>query len=680
MRKLIVIFFLVLLARGLWGQPANPQYLIVTSVPTSCTSFSPGVQLAPPGTPAGSIWTPVVSGGVCAYVQQSGGSGGLYVPLEGGSGPGNAMTGLLYGVGVNETGAVASGGACPSLAPTGSTCSNGAILAPFTTPVPFSQLPLTGWTTIFGFGDSRFFSDAGAAGNRFLNQLAVLTGTSGAITNAAVSGSFTADAVNQVFNNVNPGASSSALQVYMPGINDAVTANGPGPGIYEAAFNNLWMAGASWAATPSNLKTVGSACTQTSGVWTNDTTYSQVTGASASTVNAVLTCPYTTTYVGQQAFVWVRVIGGDGGTYTIADAGGAATQTISTGCAIYPAPATCPSLSILSGTSSVIVVPLYKHLRAIGTYNITITITSATNSGNTARILAVGTAPPAITSTTPFVLAYTLYRTLNQEYAQGVNAYNQDIRNDAALLVGYGLNIGLVNTDNYVFGTSTGSNPEFWNGQGTVPSSCNSGVADSAGFWIHGCVTVQNELVAAAQAPFSTPNISVAQTTAPTQAVGDTSALLANDQFTYAALGLYRVTSAVAFTTSVQVIASWSLPATARTYGLNCNIFWSVSAGTVPTVLFGINSSHTPSSASNIAGEVTVSNAGTKTEAVTTVSALGATTIITSPALTPSATLFQATLSGTINYPALAGVFQVTVNGTGVTTGAVAAGTTCTLQ
>lgn len=200
MRKLIAIFFLLLLlARGLWGQPANPQYLIVTSVPTSCTSFSPGVQLAPPGTPAGSIWTPVVSGGVCSYVQQSGGSGGLYVPLAGGSGTGNAMTGVLYGVGVNESGASTFGGT-----PSGNqfTLNN---LSTIVTPWTFDITgPATALTSITGSGTA--LANGTALGTPSGGVITNLTGTCTACT--ANSSSSVANALT--LNNGNSGAASGA--------------------------------------------------------------------------------------------------------------------------------------------------------------------------------------------------------------------------------------------------------------------------------------------------------------------------------------------------------------------------------------------------------------------------------------------------------------------------------------
>jgi len=91
-----------------------------------------------------------------------------------------------------------------------------------------------------------------------------------------------------------------------------------------------------------------------------------------------------------------------------------------------------------------------------------------------------------------------------------------------------------------------------------------------------------------------------------------------------------------------------------------------------------VNYTQTPTGASGMMGEILTTNTGTGTQAWVALSATGATNLLTTAAYTPSASINQASISGTLLASATAGTFTITMTAAGTTATALAkAGATC---
>jgi len=141
-----------------------------------------------------------------------------------------------------------------------------------------------------------------------------------------------------------------------------------------------------------------------------------------------------------------------------------------------------------------------------------------------------------------------------------------------------------------------------------------------------------------------------------------------------------RVNSDITLSTSATNICSFSLAAIARAWAWQCQIMWAVTAGTTPTIAIGVNPSQTPTGTTNGAASILTTNADVGTEGTAPISASGSTTLLTSPTLTTSATVFQAASFGTFLASGTAGTFAINMTGTGAGfAGTAKAGTTCYL-
>jgi hypothetical protein len=141
-----------------------------------------------------------------------------------------------------------------------------------------------------------------------------------------------------------------------------------------------------------------------------------------------------------------------------------------------------------------------------------------------------------------------------------------------------------------------------------------------------------------------------------------------------------KVNADITLSTSATNICSWTLPAVAKTWAYQCQIPWSVTAGTTPTLSIGVNASQTPTGTTNASAEIKTTNTNTATEATAALSASGALNVLTSPTLTTAATIFMSSASGTLLASATSGTFAITMTGTGASFAGVArAGATCEL-
>ena len=351
-----------------------------------------------------------------------------------------------------------------------------------------ATMPRSGWTAQHSDGDSiTAGNDSTGTASRYVNLINAAVG-SPTLTNNGVGGSFACDVNNRIFNDENPGTTSTTLETIMVGINDAV--NGPGPGAYEPVFNLCHLATLSWLAIPSTLKTSANSQLPASN-WSVDNTYSQIAGAQATAYNASLVIPYTTTIEGQQVFVWYRIINSGTGMFNLTDSGGAPTQSITS--------FTVPAVTAQSYTQSVGVALLYNKTRAAGTYSVTVNVNSI--SSGTVSILGVGVSPPSITPTTPTVWVGGVTRLLGDQLQASTTAYDRDVQADVALLDSYGLAVYYVNTANY-FMSVAGSDMSGNQGQ-SATSNC---IMDTSGYWIHPCNTGHQEIANAFLGATATPN------------------------------------------------------------------------------------------------------------------------------------------------------------------------------
>jgi hypothetical protein len=145
-----------------------------------------------------------------------------------------------------------------------------------------------------------------------------------------------------------------------------------------------------------------------------------------------------------------------------------------------------------------------------------------------------------------------------------------------------------------------------------------------------------------------------------------------------------NISSDVTLSTSTTSFCTFQLPNIQRSWSVHCDLLWSVTAGTTPTIAFGVSPVVAPNSSSNFYGSVWTTNPSnttqTGTAAPVAVTAAGNTNIVTSAALTTAATVFSGSLVGTLNAAAASGNFSITATGTGASfAGVMRNGTGCYL-
>jgi hypothetical protein len=154
--------------------------------------------------------------------------------------------------------------------------------------------------------------------------------------------------------------------------------------------------------------------------------------------------------------------------------------------------------------------------------------------------------------------------------------------------------------------------------------------------------------------------------------VGDESAFIRS-------AGPCRITAVTSVVTTGTTLCTFYLPAVAKAWYLSCNFLWGVSAGTSPSISFGVNAQQTPTGTTHMAGSILTNNTNSGVEGSVSLSSSGALTVVTASVGT-SATSFQASMFGTLLASSTAGTFTVTATGTGTGfTGAISSGG-CVLQ
>jgi hypothetical protein len=312
---------------------------------------------------------------------------------------------------------------------------------------------------------------------------------------------------------------------------------------------------------------------------------------------------------------------------------------------------------------------------------------AATNSSGTAIATSTGT----LTNGDLAVIA-----NASGDYGDGGFLASNIVRKDTTNTSGTGMTLDM--------SASTVTNPfKLPLGTGVNPSLQFSGMASNTGLWSPSAAVLAWQSTGNNVADFVNNGIEIANTRAflasstnagngavtlgisPVGSGAGTQAwALGNgtvgDDTALTRWGTCRISSDVTLSTSATSICAFTLPNVSKVWALECHIGWAVTAGTTPTLSFGVNASQTPAGSTQIFGEILTTNTNTATQASATLSASGALNVITSPTLTTAATLFQASLFGTINANATSGTFTVAATGAGASfAGAVKAGSTCSL-
>jgi hypothetical protein len=225
------------------------------------------------------------------------------------------------------------------------------------------------------FGNSITFGiGASIPSKRYVSLIA--TDKALVLTDLGVSGSQACDVVDaQIMPNENPGTTNVAIYTEMVGINDADV---KGAGAYEANYNNCLTAGLSWLGIPSTYKTFAQNGS-TSGSWSDDGSWPQGVGLFSTTSGSTLTLTLVTT--GGPIYLWYRMMDSNGGTFTYALDGGAAT-TINT----------APTATISTQNGGVFGRGVVRLAGVSpGTHRVNINVTSATSASNSVSIGGIGT-------------------------------------------------------------------------------------------------------------------------------------------------------------------------------------------------------------------------------------------------------------------------------------------------
>ena len=324
--------------------------------------------------------------------------------------------------------------------------------------VPGAQIATSGWAGAWFYGNSIPQGTGatscpstglvkGTAGYCWPDILATDIGLT-SVTNNAVAGATVCDTANVVFNTANPDVNQNILYAEMSLTNDVIHG---GIGSYESTAQLCHQAILSYLATEASLRVTGASFAPGTN-WSLDTTYSAITGHQSSTQGASEVWTYTTTVPGQEVFVHYRIFNGGGGYWQGTDTGSSTTYYVDsypTGVGIYTGNGATYSMGVLA---------LINPTRAVGTYNFTVTVDSATGAGNNNSILDVVPAPPTANGA-PIVQSYGTPRQLSENLTTEANAqasskYNSDGAMDVQFLQSLGLtNLSFVDERNCLMGT-----------------------------------------------------------------------------------------------------------------------------------------------------------------------------------------------------------------------------------
>jgi hypothetical protein len=263
--------------------------------------------------------------------------------------------------------------------------------------------------------------------------------------NHGASGSATCtQGVYNIFGHTSPDITGSTLYTYMLSTNDWLN------GEDIPTFTACQKAAVSWLASPSNYKTTGAYFSSSLPAnWTLDNTY-PVSGSAPgipfvgiqTTTNGASSVWPISTHGGTVA-IWYQMVNGSGGTATISvDSGQTANFTTAP-------PGTIVQTTYAPGVVFISGVPAGNH-------TVTITVTSATGSGNDVHVYAVGTIDTYASRSMVYV-GGTPFQDAASPISGGdalIAAFNTAIQANVLALGELGFNVHFVNVQSCMFGSA----------------------------------------------------------------------------------------------------------------------------------------------------------------------------------------------------------------------------------
>jgi lysophospholipase L1-like esterase len=316
-----------------------------------------------------------------------------------------------------------------------------------------------GVTTQYSFGDS-ITAGTGATlctqpgGTCYVDVLNTAVG-SPTLHNYGVGGAQMCDTSILMFNDINLGASSTALVTLMDGTNDAY--NDGLTGYALGPMTDCQNSMITWATVPSTLKTLPASLSLASN-WSLGT-YGGLAVAESTTNAAAQQWPYTITQTGQTLVIWVAMVDGNAGCFSVFDSFD--TNNILYGCSYSATP-----IATLNGGAAGVKAIYYVDTisgRTPGSYYLTITPTTTTGAGNIVAIAGIGVLPPAGTGNNLWEGG--VPRQWLDGSGKTTKYFDQVVRNNVAFNYGLGLPVNFVDVRNNWLATtsemSTGGNQQL---------------------------------------------------------------------------------------------------------------------------------------------------------------------------------------------------------------------------
>lgn len=408
---------------------------------------------------------------------------GVVPIVAGGTGATNAATGLSNLGGLPLTGGTMTGPIGFSATNGQQTLSNMAL--PYTSGMavpPANAATASAQTSVIqtsGYSVQNSFGDSITAcvgptnpADCYTNAINVYAG-SPTLNNYGVGGDQMCDTSIDMFKDISPGASSTQLNTFWDGTNDAAFsgltgyANGP----MTQCQNSMLT----WGSIPSTLKTLPAALTPATN-WIV-TTMDGVNVIESTTNGAAQAIPYTITTTGQSVVIWFVMKDGNGGCFTVTDSYDS-TRPLqacnNTG---------MPIATHNGGTYGMGTLYFLDNItgRVAGNYTLTITVSSPTSASNIVAIAGIGVVPPIGSGNPVWEAGVPRQWTGNPQGSidQITKFYNQTVANNVSFNQGLGLPVNFVDVRNNWFGTS----PEMYLSGNPVVHPSNLGGQEIASAW-----------------------------------------------------------------------------------------------------------------------------------------------------------------------------------------------------
>lgn len=300
-------------------------------------------------------------------------------------------------------------------------------------------IPSNQWTGLSIFGDNGSYNFQIKPLNAGWGQIAANAMGVGPTYNVVQSSSvFDCDVVDQKIATITqPSSSNNIPNAWLPSVADPTF----GAGTYQAHLADTLtchLGGLTWLSVPVGYKIFGQSSLATAvGTWANSSYGSAYYGVTSQTQGDTWSAPITTN--GGPIYLWYKMAGNDGGTFTYQLDGGAATTVATQGNNAFTFP--------IAGKTTLGAVRI--PVGSSGPHTVLVTVTSTTSSSNTVTPMGVGT-PPIIPYSSKFPVVVAGGQTwANNTYAAISVIFNNAYQTQAAQLLGDGLGVLFANTMNY---------------------------------------------------------------------------------------------------------------------------------------------------------------------------------------------------------------------------------------